>query len=189
MAELSGSPQEGRRSNRTGRHGDSGRSAFGAFSYRLVWCLIAAGRYEEAIACARRALEIDPNYHLIWAVLGAAQLSSGRASDAVVSFSRLMEVAPWHQLGAGGLAAAHWLAGDRECAEEMAGQFGGPRGLNFGHAVYYATAGEADAMFNALDSAYRQRDFHIPFLPFLTFFDPWRTDPRFRSQLARIHLG
>lgn len=100
-----------------------------------------------------------------------------------------MEIAPWHQLGAGGLAAALWLAGDRERAEEMARRFGGPRGLNFGHAVYYSLTGQADAMFDALDSAYRQRDFHIPFLAFLTFFDPWRADPRFRSQLARINLS
>ena len=116
-------------------------------------------------------------------------MRSGLIGEAVGSFSRFVELAPWHHLGTGCLAAACWLSGDHERAREISRQFPGKGGLHYGHAIYYATAGETDAMFDALNGAYDRRDFYIPSLPHLATFDPYRADPRFRALLGRMNLA
>ena len=159
------------------------------FHSGLAWCLICAGQYREAIACAHRAMEIDPDSHLNWLHLGFGQMYAGLSAEAVGSFGRFVETAPWHQIGRGCLAAACWLAGDHERGAELALQFARSDGLLFGDAIYYAAAGEADKMFEALDAAYRRRDLYLPSLPWLPSFDPYRADPRFRNLLERMSLA
>jgi hypothetical protein len=61
---------------------------------RLAFSLNVARRHHEAADSARRALEIDPNYHLMWRELGAAQIHLGSIPDAVSSFGRPVELAP-----------------------------------------------------------------------------------------------
>jgi hypothetical protein len=60
--------------------------------------------------------------------------------------------------------------------------------LNFGHAAYYAVAGEAGAMFEALDAALEQREILLPRIGYIPFFDRFRADPRFQSLLQRMNL-
>jgi len=151
-------------------------------------CLLSAGRQNEAIECGRRALEIDPNFHLVLIHMGLAQLGAGKPEDAVGSFRRAREVAPWVHVGAGCLAAAYYSVGDYERSNEIAGQFVRPGSLHFGHAVYYAAAGEADAMFEALEGAYGRRDLYLLFVGCVRQFDPYREDPRFRNLLRKMNL-
>jgi tetratricopeptide (TPR) repeat protein len=160
------------------------------FHYGLAWCLYAAGEHGEAIAAARRALEIDPNFHLTWLALGFAQLSAGLPDEAAASFSRVLEVAPWLNIGAAGcLAAAYSLAGDDARGRELARQFGRPGPLSIGHAIYYAAVGDADAMFEALESAYQRREMYLLWLNRLPSFDRYRADPRYRNLLTRMNLA
>jgi len=58
-----------------------------------------------------------------------------------------------------------------------------------GAASYYAAAGEVDAMFEALDEAYRLRDVFLIYIRTLPFFEPYRTAPRFQSLLAKMNLA
>ncbi len=154
----------------------------------LIWCLFCAGEYREAIAAGHRAMEINPNFHLILTGMGFAQLAAGLAHEAVRSFSRIVELAPWFRMGPGCLAAACFSAREQDRARELARQFGGANGLNFGHAVYYAVAGEAEGMFEALDAALKQREILLPRIKYIPFFDPYRADPRFQSLLRRMNL-
>jgi hypothetical protein len=59
--------------------------------------------------------------------------------------------------------------------------------LDFGSAIYFANAGEMHAMFESSEAACRQRDMLLHTITFLGFFDPYRTEPRFQTFLARIH--
>jgi DNA-binding winged helix-turn-helix (wHTH) protein/TolB-like protein/Tfp pilus assembly protein PilF len=52
-------------------------------------------------------------------------------------------------------------------------------------ALVHAGLGERDAMFDFLEQAYAARDVHLIFLPVDMKWDPYRTDPRFVSLLAR----
>jgi tetratricopeptide (TPR) repeat protein len=154
--------------------------------------MACAKQYRETIEYARRALEIDANFYYIWFALGLAQLGAGFAQEAVTSFKRVVELAPWFHMGAWFLAAAYRQAGDRERSQEWARKLAGPHSHSLGAAIYHAAAGEVDAMFEALDEAHLQRDVflvHIQTTQMLPFFDPYRADPRFQALLQRMNLA
>jgi serine/threonine protein kinase/Tfp pilus assembly protein PilF len=155
----------------------------------LAWSMYHAKQYREAIDSARRALEIDANYHLIWFALGLAQLSAGFAEEAVISLNRVVELSPWWYIGAWSLAAAYHRTGDRERSQEWAHKLADPHSRTFGAAIFYAAAGEVDAMFEALDAAHRQREWNLVFVRNLPFFDPYRADPRWQALLRGMNLA
>ena len=43
----------------------------------MAWSMYAAKQYLETLEYARKALEIDANFYLIWSVMGLAQLHAG----------------------------------------------------------------------------------------------------------------
>jgi len=146
-----------------------------------------AKQYRETIEYARRALEFDANQYLIWFMMGLAQLHAGFTQEAITSLKRGVELAPWWYAGMGYLAAAYYQAGDRELSQEWARKLADSPRDTFGAALYYAAAGEVDAMFEALDVAYRHRDRMLLEIRNLRFFDPYRTDPRFQALLQRMN--
>ena len=44
-------------------------------------------------------------------------------------------------------------------------------------------------MFEALDAAYRRRDFALSIIQLEPLFDPYRADPRWQSLLRRMNLA
>jgi eukaryotic-like serine/threonine-protein kinase len=157
--------------------------------FGLVQSMYAAKQYREAIACAHRALEIEANFHQIWLVMGLAQLQSGLTQEAIASLKRAAELAPWHSTSAWSLAAAYSQAGDREHSQEWARKLAGSHVHSVGAALYYAAAGEVDAMFEALDGAHRQRDYFMIQIQYLPFFDRYRADPRYNALLQKMNLA
>jgi len=153
--------------------------------FGIAWSMYAAREYREAIEYARKAMEIDGNFYPIWIAMGAAQLGAGRTQEAITSFQRAIELAPWHPSARAYLAGAHHRTGDRERSRQCLGTLTGWQ-LAMGEAAYYALTGEADAMFDALEWAYRQRDDMHLYSP---LYDPYRADPRFQDLLRRMHLA
>jgi serine/threonine-protein kinase len=156
--------------------------------FGVVWCRYCAKDYSGAIDCARQALQIDPTYHMAWLFMGFAQLGAGTAGEAVASFGRATELAPWWPMPAACLAVARWVAGDRAPAGQAIGQIVASSGHTVGTALYYAAAKDADTMFAALEEAYEKRNLFMIFLPYYPLFDPWRSDPRLQSLIERMHL-
>jgi serine/threonine-protein kinase len=158
--------------------------------YGLVMCEYAARAYEEAIACARTGLEIDPEFYPFWTTRGHAELHLGRTADAVASMSRAVDAAPWLHSAVYALAAASHAAGDLPRSRELAGQLAGQHAETYGAALYYAVTGDRDALFRALEGAYRQREVFFPVgMQGEALLDPYRADPRFQSLLRRIKLA
>jgi tetratricopeptide (TPR) repeat protein len=155
----------------------------------MVRVMYLAKQYREAIAYARNALEIDPNFHFIWHLMGRAQLHVGLTREAIASLKRGVELAPWESFGAWFLAAAYHLAGDRERSQEWAGKLAESHGRTVAAAWYYAAIGEVDALFEALDGAYRERDPGLSIFQNEPFFDPYRAGPRFQALLRRMTLA
>ncbi len=145
-----------------------------------------AKRYRETIEYARKALEIDANYYLIWSVIGTAQLHAGFTQDAIASLKRVVELAPWYSMGVESLAAAYYQAGDRARSQEL--RLAESHGRTVAAAWHHAAAGDVDAMFEALDGAHRQRDVILLNIQNEPFFDPYRSDPRFQALLRRMNL-
>ncbi len=156
--------------------------------YGVAVSLYYAKQYRETIEYARGALEIDPNFYITWQVMGQAQLQAGFTEAAITSFKRVVELAPWHQSGVGHLAAAYCQAGDRELSLEWARRFD-PHGGSYGAALYFAAAGDVDAMFEALSGAYRQRYAHLSLIRYNCFFDPYRADQRYQALLQGMNLA
>ncbi len=158
------------------------------FHLGVALTLYFANQYNESIACARRALEIDPNSYFIWHTLGEAQLASGHTEDAITSLKRSVERAPWYTIAVGSLASAYYLAGDHERSRECARRLALSHGHSVGMARYYATTGEVDTMFEALEGAYEQSDVFLVWLQSWTSFDSYHADRRFQSFLKRMNF-
>jgi tetratricopeptide (TPR) repeat protein len=66
-----------------------------AARYRLALLLgLVAGRFDEALVHARRAVELDPLAPLPQTQLGATLMAAGRYEEAVVVFQQAIELAP-----------------------------------------------------------------------------------------------
>jgi TolB-like protein/Tfp pilus assembly protein PilF len=155
----------------------------------MVLCMYFAKQYRQAIEYARRALEIDANYYLIWNAMGLAQLGAGLVQEAIPSLKRVVELAPWFSDGGWYLATAYYQAGDHQSSNEWAHKLISSHGHTYGPAIYYAVTGEGNAMFEALEQAHGHRDVDLPLIQTQPLFDPWRADPRFQTLLQRMHLA
>jgi TolB-like protein/Tfp pilus assembly protein PilF len=158
------------------------------FHSGVIYCLSLAGRTEDALRQARQALEIEPHSHLALQALGFLQLRSGDARDAIDTFRRVAELAPWTRIGAGAMAAAGCLAGDDIAGRQAGRQLGDADRLGFGGAMYFAAAGDAEHMFQALDACYDRRELFLTHIRLMPLFDPYRADPRWGALLARLNL-
>jgi hypothetical protein len=87
------------------------------------------------------------------------------------------------------MAAAYYQAGDREHSQEWTRKLDDSHGHNVGAAMYYAAAGEVDAMFEALEGARRGNDYYIIQIQYLPFFDGYRADPRYQALLQKMNLA
>ncbi len=157
--------------------------------FGVAIALFCGRDFGSALNAARRGLEIDPNSILPLLALGFAQLGSGLADDAVAAFSHLADVAPWWRMSETGLAAALYLAGDLSRSQDLLQRSLAKHGHHLGTAIYYATAGDADAMFAALEEARQKRDVFCFQAAHFFFFDKWRDDPRFQALLEQMKLA
>jgi tetratricopeptide (TPR) repeat protein len=156
--------------------------------FAMAWTMRKAKQYRETIEYAGRALEIDANFYQLWITIGLAHLGAGSMQEAITSLKHGVGLEPWWHIGVGSLAAAYYLAGDYEHNQEWARKLTGSLTNTVGAAFYYAAAGEANALFKALDGAHELRDVNILQIQHEPFFDPYRSDPRFRSLLQRMNL-
>ena len=155
----------------------------------LAYALNFGKRYNESMEASRRALEIDPNSYLIWHALGMAQFFAAQNEDAIHSLKRAVELAPWFASAVGMLASAYHRAGDQEHGREWVERLAQSDPDSLAMAEYYATTGETEAMFQALERAYQKRDVFMIYMRVWPSFDPYRPDARFQSILQRLNLA
>jgi serine/threonine protein kinase/Tfp pilus assembly protein PilF len=155
----------------------------------LTYAYLGSGQYDESIQSARKGLEINENFHPLVFVMALTQLRAGLTADAITTLQQLLRIAPWFSAASWCLAAAYRQINDLAQSLELVRTLADSHGHTIGSAFYYAAAGEADAMFAALDGAYQKRDFLLLSIQFLPFFEPYRNDPRFKSLLKRMNLA
>jgi len=93
--------------------------------YALAIVSVIAGRFDQSISAARKAIEISPSFALGHLVLGMALLFSGRAAEAIPPLEHGLRLSPydpqnfvWFNM----LALARLFSGHAETALEAAGR-------------------------------------------------------------------
>jgi TolB-like protein/Tfp pilus assembly protein PilF/predicted Ser/Thr protein kinase len=145
-----------------------------------------AGRPDDAIAEARKALELSPGFAPSYHVMFLALSQKGMADDALQAAQAVVG-SPSRYAGPLLLATALAKAGRRE---EALAAFAGAKENNPWLATqFYLALGDKDEAINQLEAAYRVR---MPVLPWVRVpnfgFDELHDDPRFRDLVRRMRL-
>jgi len=145
------------------------------------------GRHQEAIAAARRALEIQPDNPTALLVLGMAQSAAGEHDLAIETHQRMVELNPdleWE------LGLTYARAGEAERVRAIIDDLESRPTTSwtaYGLAMLHAQLGELDEAFDYL--AFEPAHAWLPWIR----HDPWlrpllEKDPRFLKLLARMRL-
>jgi len=151
-----------------------------------------AGNNEEALRCARQTLQIDPRFASAYALSGMALEHERKYELAIAEYQKGLQLAPGHSFIQGRLGHAYAMAGRRDDALKLLKEMLAKRdanNLSDLHIGYtYAGLGDANALFDQFNRAYRRRDPDLPYLNADPIFDVFRADPRFAGMLRKLGL-
>jgi Flp pilus assembly protein TadD len=148
-----------------------------------------ARQYDDAIAQARKTLEMDPNSAIARVLLGLSLLKKGDTAGAIAELQRARAPDPgaWYQ---GFLGYAYAISGDRVKAdqalhelEDLAKhQYVSPTAF----ATIYLGLGDKEKVLDWLEKAYEQQDSACWYLKIDQIYDNVRNEPRFQALVAKI---
>jgi TolB-like protein/Flp pilus assembly protein TadD len=137
-----------------------------------------AGNNEQALRCARQTLQIDPRFAVAYALSEMALEHQSKYELAIAEYQKGLQLAPGHSFLQGRLGHAYAMAGRRDDALKLLKVMLAKRdgdNLSDLHIGYtYAGLGDANALFDQLDRAYRRRDPDLPYLNADPIFDGYR---------------
>jgi tetratricopeptide (TPR) repeat protein len=161
--------------------------------FGLAFAFYCQGQYDVAIEHAARSVEIYPDYWLVHFALGMAQSHRGLLQESIGSLETTVRLSPAFTLSAGFLAAAYTRAGRQDQADELMRNVAERNSRQFispsCFAVYHAALGQANKMFGFLESAWTERDPYLTRMHAEPYFEPFRSDERYRSLLERMKLN
>ena len=152
--------------------------------------LAAAGRIDDAMTAARRALELD---HRSWIALlqqSMLQLSRGNVAAAQRSTQEAFAIAPWSFSVAGMQAAMLARSGQTGAAEHFRQSLGtgAAPGAPLGLTEHYLLLQDIDQAAHWASKSIEQRDLIIPFLLRQPIADTLRTSSHWPSLAAMMKL-
>jgi TolB-like protein/DNA-binding winged helix-turn-helix (wHTH) protein/Tfp pilus assembly protein PilF len=152
----------------------------------LAWTELCSGRYAEAEAAARRALEIDPSFDWGHIFVGDALLWRGDPEAAVVEMKRESE--PIGQ--ALGLALAYYALGRAADSDAALSKLTAEGAANYAYEIaeVYAYRGERDQALKWLDRAYVQRDATLRWIKRDPSFAKLEAEPRYQAFVRKMNL-
>jgi tetratricopeptide (TPR) repeat protein len=145
-----------------------------------------ARRYDEAIAEARRALQLDPNYGPAYHTLGLCYEAQGRLDEAIDAFLRS------GRRPNGNLGHAYAVAGRINEARAIVAELEkhSPERGGMGHiAQVYVGLGDLERAFEWLSRGAERVPSQVPTLKVAEIWDPLRSDPRFLKLLEKEGLS
>jgi tetratricopeptide (TPR) repeat protein len=153
----------------------------------LATAYYGARRYDEALATARRAERLDPNFPSVHGSIGYVLLETGDFEEARAEFEK--EAIEWQLLT--GLAIADAKLGRTEQARaELATAI-----ERLGEAAAYqyaeinAQLGDPDEAFRWLEVARRIKDPGLSTIVSDPLMDPLRDDPRYKTLTRELGLA
>jgi TolB-like protein/Tfp pilus assembly protein PilF len=132
------------------------------FPFAQHWygfALIANGKYDEAIALARRVSPNSPFGWMATVVTAQALANQGKRAEAEQQITQLREIATTRYI------RPYYIAS------------------------IYAALGDKDKAFDELEKSLAERDVYLGRMKVDPFLDPLRDDPRFAALLKRLNLS
>jgi serine/threonine protein kinase/Tfp pilus assembly protein PilF len=161
--------------------------------FGLAFALYCKRQYDEAIAHAARAVDLYPDYWLVHLGMGLALSQKGSLQQAIASLEKAVELSPSFTLTAGFLAAAYARSGDPGRAEKLMDDVMERSSKHYVSpacfSIYHAALGQADNTFKFLQAAFAERDPYLTRMAAEPYFDPFRSDPRYRNLLQGLNLA
>jgi TolB-like protein len=159
-------------------------------AYYLARFLMFAGRLDEAKEAAGKAIELDPTSFRPILVRGQCALIEGNPEAALEYFEKAFEVsrvASVDSFKARALAALGRVEEARAILDTA--RSGDDYVRSEFMAAAWASLGELDRAFDALETAYADRSAGLIYLNVDPAYEPLRSDPRYADLLDRIGLA
>lgn len=159
----------------------------------LAWALYCNRRWPEAIRASKAAVAMSPESYAAHHQLGKAYLQAGQYENAKAEFETTLRIYPYKRgLADIGqvLAITGNIAGARAVLVQLdeADRVGHTYESAYMHAVLYASLGDKDAAFRALEAACSQKLSRAIWLKVDPDLDPLRQDRRFDALLRMRRL-
>jgi adenylate cyclase len=155
--------------------------------------LLRAGRYDDALEAATRAVGIDPRYPRAHATLGWAYLLKDRVEEGLAELERAVTLAPGELQWLAQLGEAYGRSGRTERAREILADLEARARTGFvapNHLAYvYTGLGEHDRAIDCLEQAFEQRAGAVYGIKGSFLFAPLRGHPRFTALLRKMNLA
>ncbi len=158
----------------------------------LGWSFLYARQYDQAINQCRKTLEMEPDFMNAHLCLAQAYLLEGQGEEATLELQKLATLGgaasekvarirqAYKRAGLNGL----WRWQLEDLDEKSRREYVSPALF----AQAYAQLGEKDQAYRWLEKAYEERDAALAYLKTWPFWDPLRSDPRYKDLLRRVGL-
>ena len=152
----------------------------------------SAGRYDEAIAEAGKALEARSDSREAHWVVGICLEAQGKLTEAESRFRQILMMSPKDGRALPALGHVLGLQGKRAEALEIVARMkaltGKGGGMDYPLALVYAGMGDSDQAFHWLDVALEKRDPSVMYLRVDPRLKRLEKDPRFMAMIAKLRL-
>jgi serine/threonine-protein kinase len=149
-------------------------------------------RFDQAIASAQKALELDPHFPFAYAELGTAYVLKGEIEKAIHELRQALDQGAKHPRIIGMLGYAYAKAGRNEEARKILEELTTIAKSRFGCALsvarIYAALGENDEAFHWLHKSCDERDSYVIWIKVDPTLDNLRKDSRFAKVLKEMKL-
>ncbi|MGE0352796.1 MAG: protein kinase [Gemmatimonadales bacterium] len=157
----------------------------------LGYCLLLAGRVEDARKQLATTVDLDPTFPLSHWRLGSLHLGLGDFDRAIAEFQRVVELTETG-MGLGYLGQAYAMAGrpdEARAALERLRIYGETQYASpLETALVYDGLGDLDRTFGALERAFEDRISDLSRMKLLPWSPRTRQDPRFTDLVRRLGL-
>lgn len=154
--------------------------------------LLRAGRLQDALEAAERAVEFEPHYDRAWATLGWAHMMTGQEAAGIRELERAVSLSAGNTAWLAQLGQACAMAGRTDRAREILDQLQAmatERYVSPYHLAYlYTGLGEQELAIDHLERACRERAGGVYGIKGSFLFTTLRTHPRFTTLLRRMNL-
>jgi serine/threonine-protein kinase len=155
--------------------------------------LLRAGRFQEALEAALRAVEFEPHHGRSRSTLGWAYLKNGMVDEGLAELEQAVRLVPGNTLYLAQLGEAYGLVGRPEKAREVLERLEQRAKAGYVspyHLAYvYTGLGEADRALDLLEQAYRERAGSVYGIKGSFLFTSLRQHPRFKALLRTMNLS